>query len=59
MSGLVSTYDQGLRWKTMPVGKPLTDFLADQGIVLLSWMWQAGGVASRSRRWWHRKTSRV
>jgi TRAP-type C4-dicarboxylate transport system substrate-binding protein len=49
MPGLVSTYDQGLRWKTHPVGKALTDFLADKGIVLLSWIWQAGGVASRSR----------
>ena len=49
MPGLVSTYDQGLRWKTQPVGKALTDFLADKGIVLLSWIWQAGGVASRTR----------
>src|SRR5882762_1297188 len=49
MPGLVSTYDQGLRWKTQPVGKALTDFLADKGIILLSWVWQAGGVASRSK----------
>src|SRR6202171_4997399 len=49
MPGLVSTYDQGLRWKNQPVGKALTDFLADKGIVILTWGWQAGGVASRSR----------
>ena len=49
MPGLVTTYDQGLRWKKEPVGKALTDFLADKGIILLSWVWQAGGVASRSR----------
>jgi TRAP-type C4-dicarboxylate transport system substrate-binding protein len=49
MPGLVSTYDQGLRWKDQPVGKALTDFLADKGVVLLTWVWQAGGVASRSR----------
>ncbi len=49
MPGLVSTYDQGLRWKKEPVGKALTDFLADKGIILLSWVWQAGGVASRSK----------
>jgi TRAP-type C4-dicarboxylate transport system substrate-binding protein len=49
MPGLVTTYDQGLRWKTSPVGKALTDFLADKGIILLTWVWQAGGVASRSR----------
>src|ERR1700710_1081885 len=49
MPGLVSTYDQGLKWKTKPVGKALTDFLADKGILLISWVWQAGGVASRTR----------
>src|SRR5438046_6573322 len=49
MPGLVTTYDQGLRWKKEPVGKALTDFLADKGIIILTWIWQAGGVASRSR----------
>jgi TRAP-type C4-dicarboxylate transport system substrate-binding protein len=49
MPGLVSTYDQGLRWKDQPVGKALTDFLADKGIMLITWVWQAGGVASRTR----------
>ncbi|QUS39925.1 C4-dicarboxylate ABC transporter [Tardiphaga alba] len=49
MPGLVSTYDQGLRWRTSPIGKALADFLADKGVVLLSWVWQAGGVASRAR----------
>jgi TRAP-type C4-dicarboxylate transport system substrate-binding protein len=49
MPGLVSTYDQGLRWKNQPIGKTLTDFLADKGIIILTWIWQAGGVASRSK----------
>jgi TRAP-type C4-dicarboxylate transport system substrate-binding protein len=49
MPGLVTTYDQGLRWKSEPVGKALSDFLADKGIILLTWIWQAGGVASRAR----------
>jgi TRAP-type C4-dicarboxylate transport system substrate-binding protein len=49
MPGLVSTYDQGMHWRTSPVGKALADFLADKGIIILSWVWQAGGVASRSR----------
>src|SRR5260221_5112154 len=49
MPGLVSTYDQGLRWKTEPVGKALTDFLGDKGLIILTWIWQPGGVASRSR----------
>src|SRR4030088_1634268 len=45
----VSTYDQGLRWRSRPIGRALTDFLADKGIILLTWVWQAGGVPSRSR----------
>jgi TRAP-type C4-dicarboxylate transport system substrate-binding protein len=49
MPGLVSTYAQGMSWKTASVGKALTDFLADKGILLISWVWQAGGVASRTR----------
>jgi TRAP-type C4-dicarboxylate transport system substrate-binding protein len=49
MPGLVSTYDQGMSWKKNPVGKTLSDFLADKGIIILSWVWQAGGVASRTR----------
>jgi TRAP-type C4-dicarboxylate transport system substrate-binding protein len=49
MPGLVSTYDQGLKWKTAPVGKALTDLLADKGIIILTWIWQAGGVASREK----------
>src|SRR6201984_865981 len=49
MPCLLATYEQGLLGKKEPVGKALTDFLADKGIILLTWVWQAGGVASRSR----------
>src|SRR5712664_1394972 len=48
-SSLIKTNAQGLRWKNQPVGKALTDFLADKGIIILTWVWQAGGVASRTR----------
>src|SRR4051795_2306206 len=49
MPGLVSTYDQGLKWKSQPVGKALTDFLADKGVMIVTWVWQAGGGASRPK----------
>ncbi len=45
MPGLVSTYDQGMRWKKEPIGKALTDFLADKGIIMLTL-----GLAGRRRR---------
>src|SRR5947209_8453658 len=39
MPGLVATYEQGLRWKNRTIGKALSDFMADKGIILLSWVW--------------------
>ncbi|MEO8754473.1 MAG: TRAP transporter substrate-binding protein DctP [Casimicrobiaceae bacterium] len=47
MPGLVTSYDQAYKWKNGEVGKLLSTFLAEKGIVLVSWIWQAGGVASR------------
>ena len=47
MPGLVTSYDQGYGWKNADVGKELTRILLDKGIVIVSWIWQAGGVASR------------
>jgi TRAP-type C4-dicarboxylate transport system substrate-binding protein len=47
MPGLVTSYEQAYKWKNAEVGKLLTDFLADKGIILVTWIWQAGGVASR------------
>jgi TRAP-type C4-dicarboxylate transport system substrate-binding protein len=47
MPGLVSSYKQGAAWKTSPVGQKFTAYLEEKGIVIVSWIWQAGGVASR------------
>jgi TRAP-type C4-dicarboxylate transport system substrate-binding protein len=49
MPALVPNYEVGSRWKTAEVGKLLTKVLDDKGIVVVSWIWQAGGVASRPR----------
>src|ERR1700731_2610135 len=49
MPGLVSSYQQGAAWKTSPVGEKFAAFLAEKGVVILAWIWQAGGVASRTR----------
>jgi TRAP-type C4-dicarboxylate transport system substrate-binding protein len=48
MPGLVSSYKQGAAWKTSPVGQKFSAFLAEKGIVMVAWIWQAGGVASRA-----------
>ncbi len=49
MPGLVTSYEQGLRWKDAEVGKALTQLLADKGLVIVTWIWQAGGAASREK----------
>jgi len=49
MPGLVPSYDVGYAWKNAEVGKELNRLLLDKGIVVVSWIWQAGGVASRSK----------
>jgi TRAP-type C4-dicarboxylate transport system substrate-binding protein len=48
MPGLVSSYPQGAAWKNSLLGQKLSAFLAEKGVVILSWVWQAGGVVSRS-----------
>ncbi len=49
MPAVVTTYDKGAAWHKAEVGKTLYDLLADKGVLLVSWIWQAGGVASRGR----------
>jgi TRAP-type C4-dicarboxylate transport system substrate-binding protein len=49
MPGLVTSYDQAYAWKNAEVGKELTRILLEKGIIVVSWVWQAGGVASRTK----------
>jgi len=49
MPGLVSSYKQGAAWKQAAVGQRFSAFLAEKGVVIVSWIWQAGGCASRGK----------
>ena len=49
MPALVPSYELGALWKNAEVGKLLTKLLDDKGVIIVSWVWQAGGVASRTR----------
>ena len=49
MPGLVTSYKQGAAWKNAEVGKELARILSDKGVLVISWIWQAGGVASRGK----------
>ena len=48
MPGLVTSYEQAATWKNAEVGRALTDLLAEKGVIIVTWVWQAGGVASRA-----------
>jgi TRAP-type C4-dicarboxylate transport system substrate-binding protein len=48
MPGLVSSYKQGGAWKQAEVGQKFGQFLNSKGVIIVSWIWQAGGVASRT-----------
>ncbi|MDQ6685602.1 MAG: TRAP transporter substrate-binding protein DctP [Pseudomonadota bacterium] len=47
MPALVPSYEVGAAWKNGEVGKLLSKVLDEKGIVVVSWIWQAGGVASK------------
>lgn len=49
MPTLISSYEQGMRWKTAPIGKELERILADKNIKIVTWIWQAGGIASTKK----------
>jgi TRAP-type C4-dicarboxylate transport system substrate-binding protein len=49
MPGLVTSYEQGYSWKNADVGREFNRILLEKGIVMVSWIWQAGGVASRTK----------
>ncbi len=49
MPALVTSYEQGLRWKDAPIGKELTRIVEEKGVKIVTWVWQAGGIASRGK----------
>ena len=49
MPGVVTTYEQGSAWKNAEVGKLFAEMLKEKGVIIVSWVWQAGGVAGRTK----------
>lgn len=47
MPCLVTSYEQGAAWRTAEIGRALSRIVEAKGIQFISWIWQAGGVASR------------
>ena len=49
MPALIENYQQGYAWESADIGKYLVKYLDDHGVVLVTWIWQAGGCASRDK----------
>ena len=49
MPALITSYEQGLRWKDAPIGKEWSKLLEDRGIKIVTWVWQAGGIAGLTK----------
>jgi len=49
MPALITSYEQGLRWKDAPIGKEWSKLLEDRGIRIVTWVWQAGGIAGLTK----------
>jgi TRAP-type C4-dicarboxylate transport system substrate-binding protein len=49
MPCMTTSYEQGFAWKTHEIGHELTALLDKRGVKILTWVWQGGGIASRSR----------
>src|SRR5258707_4825730 len=49
MPGVISSLDQAYAWKKAEIGKRLSALMADKGTIPVTWLWQAGGTATRTR----------
>ena len=49
MPALITSYEQGLRWKDAPIGRELNRIVEEKGVKIVTWVWQAGGIASRGK----------
>ncbi len=47
MPCMVTSYEQGFAWKKAEIGRELLKLLEAKGVKMITWIWQAGGTASR------------
>ncbi|PWC30963.1 TRAP transporter substrate-binding protein DctP, partial [Azospirillum sp. TSO22-1] len=47
MPCLVTSYEQGMKWRNAEIGRELSRILESKGVKLLTWIWQSGSTASR------------
>ncbi|HET7260565.1 MAG TPA: TRAP transporter substrate-binding protein DctP [Casimicrobiaceae bacterium] len=49
MPALIRNYKQAYDWEGSPIGDWLEKYLDEHGVKIITWIWQAGGVASRDK----------
>lgn len=49
MPALITSYEQGMRWKEAPIGKELTRLVEEKNVKIITWVWQAGGIAAKGK----------
>jgi TRAP-type C4-dicarboxylate transport system substrate-binding protein len=49
MPALLSSYEEAYKWKKAQIGQELTALLERKGIKIVTWVWQSGGIACRTR----------
>lgn len=47
MPCLPNSYEQAVKWKTAPIGQTFAKILEEKNVLILSWVWQSGAIASR------------
>ena len=50
MPCMVTSYTQAQAWKSSAIGKELQALLAEKGVLIVSWIWQAGGCVTRAAK---------
>jgi TRAP-type transport system periplasmic protein len=47
MPALVASYGQAANWRSAKIGEEFSALLAEKGVIILTWIWQSGAVASK------------
>lgn len=49
MPALVANYAQAAAWRDARIGEEFSKTLAEKGVIILTWVWQSGSVASKTK----------
>ncbi len=47
MPAVVASYGQAAKWRDAKIGEEFSKTLAEKGVIIITWVWQSGSVASK------------